>query len=77
MNPTMILADEPTGNLDSKTSHEVMSFLQEMNDQGKTVVVITHELDIAAFTKRIISLKDGLILSDKPNKQVREKPQTV
>jgi len=48
-----------------------------MNDRGKTVVVITHESDIAAFTKRIISLKDGLILSDKPNKQVREKQQTI
>jgi putative ABC transport system ATP-binding protein len=77
MNPTLILADEPTGNLDSKTSHEVMSFLQEMNDRGKTVVVITHELDIAAFTKRIITLKDGLVLSDKPNKQIRERQQTV
>ncbi len=72
MNPTMILADEPTGNLDSKTSHEVMTFLQEMNDRGKTVIVITHEQDIASFTKRIITLKDGLILSDKPNKQARE-----
>jgi putative ABC transport system ATP-binding protein len=76
MNPTLILADEPTGNLDSKTSHEVMSFLQEMNDRGKTVVVITHEPDIAAFTKRIIMLKDGLILSDKLNKQIREKQKS-
>lgn len=71
MNPTMILADEPTGNLDSKTSHEVMSFLQKMNDQGKTVVVITHEPDIAEYAKRIIMLKDGLVLSDKSNKQFR------
>lgn len=73
MNPTLILADEPTGNLDSVTSHEVMSFLQDMNDRGKTIVLITHEPDIAAFAHRIITLKDGLILSDKPNKQVRKK----
>jgi putative ABC transport system ATP-binding protein len=76
MDPTLILADEPTGNLDSKTSHEVMTFLQEMNDLGKTVIVITHELDIAAFAKRIIMLKDGLIVSDKPSKQVREEFKT-
>lgn len=77
MNPTMILADEPTGNLDSKTSHEVMSFLQTMNDRGKTIVLITHEPDIAAFAKRIIMLKDGLILSDKHNKQVRKGKETL
>lgn len=69
MNPAMILADEPTGNLDSKTSHEVMTFLQDLNNKGRTIVVITHEPDIAAFAKRIIVLKDGLILSDKVNKQ--------
>ena len=69
MNPAMILADEPTGNLDSKTSHEVMTFLQDLNNKGRTIVVITHETDIASFAKRIIILKDGLILSDKLNKQ--------
>ena len=77
MNPMLIFADEPTGNLDSKTSHEVMSFLQEMNDHGKTIVVITHELDIASYTKRIISLKDGLILFDKQNQQFREKKEKI
>lgn len=69
MNPSMILADEPTGNLDSKTSHEVMTFLQDLNKKGRIVVMITHESDIAAFAKRIIVLKDGLIISDKANKQ--------
>jgi putative ABC transport system ATP-binding protein len=70
MNPAIILADEPTGNLDSKTSHEVMSFFQELNRQGHTIIVITHESDIAAFAKRIIQIKDGEIISDKPNKQI-------
>lgn len=69
MNPAIILADEPTGNLDSQTSHEVMSFFQELNSQGRTIVVITHEPDIAAFSQRIVILKDGQIISDKPNKQ--------
>lgn len=69
MSPSMILADEPTGNLDSKTSHEIMTFLQELNIEGRTIVVITHEKDIAAFAKRIIVLKDGVIVSDQKNKQ--------
>jgi putative ABC transport system ATP-binding protein len=73
MNPAIILADEPTGNLDSKTSHEIMTFFQQLNDQGNTIVLITHEPDIAAFSKRIVVLKDGLILTDKLNKQTRGK----
>lgn len=64
MNPAIILADEPTGNLDSKTSHEIMSFFQKLNADGHTIVVITHESDIADFAKRKIVLKDGQILSD-------------
>jgi len=67
MNPAIILADEPTGNLDSSTSHEIMSFLQSINDQGHTILVITHENDIAAFAKRIIHIKDGQIISDEQN----------
>jgi len=67
MNPSIILADEPTGNLDSKTAHEVMNFFQKLNQSGRTIIVITHEHDIAAFSKRIILLKDGMVLSDKPN----------
>jgi len=77
MNPSMILADEPTGNLDSITSHEVMTFFQELNRKGHTIVMITHESDIAAFSKRIILLRDGLIISDKANKQFISKKYKV
>ncbi len=67
MDPEIILADEPTGNLDSATSHDIMSFFQELNKEGKTIILITHEPDIAAFGKRTIVLKDGLIVEDKNN----------
>ncbi len=67
MNPAIILADEPTGNLDSKTAHEIMNFFQELNKKGHTIVLITHEDDIAAFAKRTILLKDGKIVSDTRN----------
>ncbi|HEV2954144.1 MAG TPA: ABC transporter ATP-binding protein [Candidatus Dormibacteraeota bacterium] len=63
-NPAILLADEPTGNLDSESSHEIMEVLGELNEQGRTVVLITHEDDIAAFAKRVVRLKDGLIQSD-------------
>ena len=65
MNPSIILADEPTGNLDTKTAEEVMDILTKLNQQGATIIVITHEDNIAAFTKRTIKLQDGLIISDK------------
>ena len=71
MNPSILLADEPTGNLDSKTAHEIMGFIQKLNDKGRTILVISHENYIAAYAKRIIKIKDGLIISDKPNKQRR------
>jgi len=64
MNPSIILADEPTGNLDSKTSHEIMEVFKTLNKQGNTIILITHEDDIATFANRIIRLKDGEILSD-------------
>jgi putative ABC transport system ATP-binding protein len=68
--PAIVLADEPTGNLDTKTSQEVMETLQKLNEEGKTIVLITHEADIARFAKRVITLRDGLIISDVLNDKV-------
>jgi putative ABC transport system ATP-binding protein len=65
--PAIILADEPTGNLDSKTSYEIMGLLEEIHRKGNTVVLVTHEEDIARHAHRIVRLKDGLVESDGPN----------
>jgi len=62
--PRVLLADEPTGNLDTRTSIEVMGVFQSLNDQGITVVMVTHELDIASFSKRKVVMRDGLVLTD-------------
>lgn len=70
-NPKLLLADEPTGALDTKTSHEIMDFIQQLNDEGKTILMVTHEEDIASMCKRIIRLRDGIIIEDKEVKQVR------
>jgi putative ABC transport system ATP-binding protein len=67
MNPSILLADEPTGNLDTKTSVGIMNFIKELNDKGRTIIVITHEEVIAKFAKRRIKLVDGKIVSDKRN----------
>ncbi len=67
MNPSIILADEPTGNLDSKTAGEVMRFFQELNKKGHTIVLITHEDSVASFAKRLIRIQDGEIISDTLN----------
>lgn len=66
-NPSIILADEPTGNLDSKTSVEIMALFNEIHSQGNTVILVTHEEDIAKYAKRIIRLRDGMIESDTEN----------
>ena len=68
-NPKVLLADEPTGALDSKTSNEVMSIIQKINNEGKTILVVTHEEEIAKMCKRVVKLKDGLIIEDKYIKQ--------
>jgi putative ABC transport system ATP-binding protein len=62
--PALLLADEPTGNLDSQTSIEIMGVFQKLNDQGITIVMVTHELDVARYTKRMVILRDGRILTD-------------
>ena len=64
--PSLLLADEPTGNLDSKTSIEIMGVFQKLNEQGITIVMVTHELDIAHYTKRMIVMRDGKVVSDAP-----------
>jgi putative ABC transport system ATP-binding protein len=63
--PSILLADEPTGNLDSTTSEEIMAVFQELHDEGQTVVMVTHEPDIAAYAERIITLRDGKVASDR------------
>jgi putative ABC transport system ATP-binding protein len=65
-NPAMVLADEPTGNLDTQTSIEIMGVFQKLNDEGITVVMVTHELDIASYTKRNVVMRDGRIVGDQP-----------
>ena len=68
-NPKVLLADEPTGALDSATSIEVMALIQKINNEGKTILVVTHEHDIAKMCKRIVHLRDGIIVEDKKIKQ--------
>ena len=69
--PVMILADEATGNLDSKTSYDIMALFQELNHKGRTIVFVTHEPDIASFSSRTITLKDGKVIKDIKNQNVR------
>lgn len=64
--PAILMADEPTGNLDSKSTIEVMGIFQQLNEEGVTIVMVTHEPDVAQYTKRIVVFRDGCIISDKP-----------
>ncbi len=66
-NPSLLLADEPTGNLDTKTSEEIMELFGKIHDQGNTVVLVTHEEDIANFTKRVVRMRDGVVETDRLN----------
>ena len=69
-NPAIILADEPTGNLDSKTSYEIMGLFEQIHKAGNTVILVTHEQDIALHAPRVVRLRDGLIESDQPNDNI-------
>jgi putative ABC transport system ATP-binding protein len=69
-NPSILLADEPTGNLDTKTSYDIMNLFQELHDKGHTIIMVTHEDDIAHYAHRIIRLRDGLIEWDRKNEHV-------
>jgi putative ABC transport system ATP-binding protein len=68
--PSLILADEPTGNLDSKTSVDIMRLFEEIHEAGNTIVLVTHEEDIAQHAKRVVRLRDGVVESDKPVERV-------
>lgn len=70
--PAIILADEPTGNLDTRTSLEIMAVFQKLNDDGRTIIMVTHEPDIARYANRVIVLRDGVVLHDKPVSEHRD-----
>lgn len=73
-NPSIILADEPTGNLDTKTSYDIMNLFQDLHDKGNTIILVTHEDDIAHYSHRIIRLRDGLIEWDRKNENITRNP---
>jgi putative ABC transport system ATP-binding protein len=75
--PAMILADEPTGNLDTKSGREIIGLLEDLNRQGHTIVLVTHDRELAEQTHRIISLRDGLVVSDQPRKDAERRANVV
>src|SRR5690606_15189216 len=76
-NPSIILADEPTGNLDTKTSLEIMDIFGKIHEQGNTIILVTHEPDIAAYSRRIVRLRDGYVESDTLNTTLSAATQAV
>src|SRR5208337_4972705 len=70
--PSIILADEPTGNLDSKTGDEIMALFDTLHGKGNTIVLVTHEPDIAQYAHRVVHIRDGQVFSDEPSKRYRE-----
>ena len=75
--PSLILADEPTGNLDSRTSDEIMAILQQLNRAGATIVLVTHEPDIATYCSRTVVFKDGVVVSDQPNRHIASAAEAI
>jgi len=75
-NPSIILADEPTGNLDSKTSYSIMDLFERLHDDGNTIIMVTHEDDIAHYAHRVVKLRDGLIEFDEPNVSIARSAQS-
>jgi putative ABC transport system ATP-binding protein len=73
--PSIILADEPTGNLDSKTSYDIMDLFNSLHDKGNTIIMVTHEEDIAEFAHRVVRLRDGLVETDELNKKIKSTHQ--
>ena len=76
-NPSILLADEPTGNLDTKTSYDIMDLFQQLHDKGHTIIMVTHEDDIAHYAHRIIRLRDGLVETDVVNEEIMRNPAKV
>jgi putative ABC transport system ATP-binding protein len=74
--PSIILADEPTGNLDSKTGDEIMALFDELQAKGNTIVLVTHEPDIAEYAHRVVHIRDGRIFSDQPSSRIRKPAET-